>query len=213
MIEFTAEKLSTIPQRERAHLINNLCGLRSANLIGTQSGTNVNLAVFNSVLHLGSQPPLLGIVFRPLTVERHTYDYIKETKLFSVNQLPISRALEGHHTSAKFTAEQSEFDQCGFTPLYREGLTIPFVKESHIQILCSYSKEHRLENDCILLTGRIVQFWVSESILESDHWINHEMAESVAIGGLDAYYSTSLIDRFSYAKPEQTPHSIASGNA
>lgn len=213
MVEFTTEKLSAIPQRERAHLINNLCGLRSANLIGTQSGPKVNLAVFNSVLHLGSQPPLLGLVFRPLTVERHTYDYIKETKLFSVNQLPVSKAGEGHHTSAKFKAEQSEFNHCGFTPLYREGLTLPFVQESHIQILCSYSQEHLLENDCIILTGRIVQFWISEHILEPDHWINHQKAESVAIGGLDSYYSTSLIDRFSYAKPEEKPYSIVRSNA
>ena len=47
MIEFDSTQIESIPKRERAHLINNLCGLRSANLIGTSDGSKDNLAVFN----------------------------------------------------------------------------------------------------------------------------------------------------------------------
>ena len=85
MISLNSEALAQLPSRQRATLINNLCGLRSANLIATRGKATTNLAIFNSVIHLGSDPALIGIVFRPLTVERHTYDNIKEFKAFTVN--------------------------------------------------------------------------------------------------------------------------------
>jgi flavin reductase (DIM6/NTAB) family NADH-FMN oxidoreductase RutF len=208
MIEFDSTQIESIPKRERAHLINNLCGLRSANLIGTSDGSEDNLAIFNSVIHLGSNPPLLGIVFRPLTVERHTYNNIKETKYFSINQITRTMTANAHHTSAKFEYQQSEFEFCGIKSLHRKGCVVPYVKESNIQILCTYSREHMLENDCILLTATIERFWVNSDSINKSHWLNHEKATSTAIGGLDAYYQVSLIDRYNYAQPDTAPKSI-----
>ena len=208
MIEFDLSKLEELPKRERAHLINNLCGLRSANLVGTSDGYNDNLAIFNSVIHLGSNPPLLGIVFRPLTVERHTYDNIKETKYFSVNQIIETITANAHHTSAKFENKQSEFEFCNIESLHREGCVVPFVNESNIQILCTYSSEHLLENNCIFLTANIERFWVKSDSINKSNWLNHEKAASSAIGGLDTYYKVSLIDRYSYAQPDIKPKSI-----
>ena len=208
MIEFDSTQIESIPKRERAHLINNLCGLRSANLIGTSDGSKDNLAIFNSVIHLGSNPPLLGMVFRPLTVERHTFNNIKETKYFSINQITETMTVNAHYTSAKFEYQQSEFEFCNIESLHREGCVVPFVKESNIQILCSYSKEHLLENDCILLTATIERFWVNSDSMNKSHWLDHEKATSAAIGGLDAYYKVSLIDRYNYAKPDTEPKSI-----
>jgi flavin reductase (DIM6/NTAB) family NADH-FMN oxidoreductase RutF len=208
MIEFDSIQIESIPKRERAHLINNLCGLRSANLIGTSDGYKDNLAVFNSVIHLGSNPPLLGMVFRPLTVERHTYNNIKEIKYFSINQITETMTANAHHTSAKFKDHQSEFDFCNINSLHREGCIVPFVKESNIQLLCAFSKEHLLENDCILLTATIERFWVNSESIDKSHWLNHEKASSAAIGGLDAYYKVSLVDRYHYAQPDTEPKSI-----
>ena len=208
MIEFDLTKLEALPKRERAHLVNNLCGLRSANLVGTSDGHNDNLAIFNSVMHLGSNPPLLGIVFRPLTVERHTYNNIKKTKYFSVNQIIDTITNNAHQTSAKFENKQSEFESCNIESLHREGCVVPFVKESNIQMLCTYSKEHLLENDCILLTATIERFWVNSASINKSYWLNHEEASSSAIGGLDTYYKVSLIDRYSYAQPNSKPKSI-----
>ena len=208
MIEFDSTQIESIPKRERAHLINNLCGLRSANLIGTSDGSKDNLAVFNSVIHLGSNPPLIGIVFRPLTVERHTYNNIKEIKYFSINQITETMTANAHHTSAKFEDHQSEFEFCNIESLHRDGCIIPFVKASNIQMLCAYSREHLLENNCILLTATIERFWVDGDSIKKSHWFNHEKASSVAIGGLDAYYKVSLIDRYQYAQPNTAPKSI-----
>jgi hypothetical protein len=65
-----------------------------------------------------------------------------------------------------------------------------------------------LENDCILLTATIERFWVNSDSINKSHWLNHEKATSTAIGGLDAYYQVSLIDRYNYAQPDTAPKSI-----
>ncbi|MDO7545029.1 MAG: flavin reductase family protein, partial [Flavobacteriaceae bacterium] len=85
MKQFKASDLEELPSRYRANLINSCTGYKSLNLIGTQdSDGNKNLAVFNSIIHLGSNPALIGFTFRPLTVQRDTYKNIQETGVFTV---------------------------------------------------------------------------------------------------------------------------------
>ena len=56
--EHQIEKLEKI---YRVNLMNSCSGYKSANLIGTISNNGqYNLAVFSSIVHLGSNPPLLG---------------------------------------------------------------------------------------------------------------------------------------------------------
>ena len=65
--------LGNMPSRKRTHLINSCTGYKSANLLGTKSKNGkTNLAIFNSVIHIGSNPPMLGLILRPLTVKRDT---------------------------------------------------------------------------------------------------------------------------------------------
>ena len=62
----------------RLNIVNSLSGIKPANLVGTISNNNeTNLAIFSSVVHLGSDPALLGFVLRPeQEVRRHTYENI-----------------------------------------------------------------------------------------------------------------------------------------
>lgn len=205
MISLNSEALAQLPSRQRATLINNLCGLRSANLIATRGTATTNLAIFNSVIHLGSDPALIGIVFRPLTVERHTYDNIKEFKAFTVNAVSESIVAKAHQTSAKYPETVSEFEAVGLTPLYREETHLPFVAESPIQLLCSYSQEHVLENGCVLLTAHIETVHIQQSALDTDMFVNHSKANTMAVGGLDAYYHVTLEGRYAYAKADEPP--------
>ena len=47
----------------RANFINSLTGFKSVNLIGTVNTTGqANLGIFSSIVHIGSNPPLLGYV-------------------------------------------------------------------------------------------------------------------------------------------------------
>ncbi|MFM1807575.1 MAG: hypothetical protein RLZZ242_300 [Bacteroidota bacterium] len=208
MVEFNAQAISALPSRKRATLINNLCGLRSANLIGTRGTQTTNLALFNSVMHLGSDPALIGLVFRPLTVARHTYNNIKEFKGFTVNSVSHSLVSRAHQTSAKYPESISEFEAAGIEIHYRQETHLPFVAESPIQLLCRYSNEHLLENGCVLMTAQIESAFIQQDALGEDFFIDHERLESVAIGGLDAYYAVALESRYAYASPDQQPKSL-----
>lgn len=71
MKHFSKEDISKMSSIYRLNMINSCTGYKSANLIGTKSKKGVtNLAVFNSVIHLGSNPPLIGFILRPTTVAR-----------------------------------------------------------------------------------------------------------------------------------------------
>ena len=83
MLEFTSDDFENMDHLYRINLINSCSGYKSANLIGTKSSKgNENVAVFSSVTHMGSHPPLLGVFFRPTTVPRNTYENIKATGSF-----------------------------------------------------------------------------------------------------------------------------------
>ena len=51
---------------KRLNLINSITGISPANLIGTISNDSIeNLSIFSSVIHIGSNPPLIGFILRP----------------------------------------------------------------------------------------------------------------------------------------------------
>lgn len=76
----THDAILRLDTRQRAALINSLSGFKSLNLIGSISSSKItNLAIFNSVFHLGANPPLMGFIIRPDSVDRHTLQNILDT--------------------------------------------------------------------------------------------------------------------------------------
>jgi flavin reductase (DIM6/NTAB) family NADH-FMN oxidoreductase RutF len=193
------QALSRVP---RLNLINSCMGYKSANLIGTVSGEGqTNLAVFSSVTHLGSDPALIGFILRPTTVPRHTYSNIKESKYFSVNAISESLIAKAHQTSANYPNDVNEFEVTDIEPEWKEGISIPFVKESPVQLLCKYVNEYEIkENGTIHVIASIEKIFVKEDLLSDDHWIQLDKGQVVAINGLDGYVKTELIERFPYAR-------------
>ena len=116
---FNLEALMQMDGRYRANLINKIVGYNSANLIGTRAESGLeNLGIFNSVVHIGANPPFLGFILRPTTVERHTYENLKETGYFTINQITRAIHQQAHKTSAKYPAAVSEFEACCLKPYY-----------------------------------------------------------------------------------------------
>ncbi|WP_299801100.1 flavin reductase [uncultured Maribacter sp.] len=204
MKHFNKEELGKMPSRYRAHLINSCTGYKSANLLGSKSEVGIsNLAIFNSVVHIGSTPPMLGFILRPLTVKRNTYANFKESGFFTVNQVNESIIKDAHHTAASYDEDISEFSKTKLTESYLDNFQAPYVKESAIKLGCSYVNEYEIkENGCLLIIGAIEHVYLPDDILQNDGWLQLDKANTVAINGLDAYALPQLLTRFAYAQPD-----------
>ena len=105
MLHYTRSDINQMDKIFRLNLINSCTGFKSANLLGTKSTDGLpNVAVFSSITHLGSNPPLIGFVLRPTTVPRDTYKNIKETGVFTVNHIHEGIIGDAPHTSSKYPA-------------------------------------------------------------------------------------------------------------
>tara|TARA_B110000495_G_C23005313_1_gene593819 strand:+ start:928 stop:1539 length:612 start_codon:yes stop_codon:yes gene_type:complete len=203
MQSFKKTDINKMSKIYRLNLINSITGYKSANLIGTKTNDNINnVAVFSSVIHLGSNPPLIGFFLRPTTVPRHTYENILKYGCFTLNQISKSQIKSAHQTSAKYSKENSEFKETGLKYDFKDGIEAPFVKNSPIQVGCSYINEYDIkENNTIFIIGKIEVIYVNKNLLLDDGLVQLDKGEIVAINGLDAYALPKLIERFSYARP------------
>lgn len=210
MKHFNKKELAQLPSRYKAHLINSCTGYKSANLLGTKSKLGLtNLAVFNSVVHIGSNPPMLGFIVRPLTVKRNTYSNFKESGYFTVNQVSKAFIKDAHHTSARYEVEVSEFSKTNLSESYLDNFYAPYVAQSAIKIGCRYSNEYEIkENGCVLIIGEIEHLYLPEDSIHTDGWVQLDKTESVAIVGLDGYALPALLDRFAYAEPNKETKSL-----
>lgn len=206
----TKTSLSELTKYERVNLVNSITGYKSANLIGSQDkNEHINLAVFSSVTHLGSDPALITLTLRPNTVDRHSYDNMLATEFFTVNHISEAIIKQAHQTAARYPKNISEFDATGLTPEYLNNFKAPYVQESVVKLGCKYLNSYEIkENGCILVVACIEEFHFNDDFLESDYWLQLDKAKTVAINGLDGYALPALLDRFTYAKPNKEVSSV-----
>jgi flavin reductase (DIM6/NTAB) family NADH-FMN oxidoreductase RutF len=182
--------------------MNSLNGYKSANLIGTQDNEGQsNLAIFSSVIHMGSNPPLLGFITRPDTVSRHTLENIKETGIYTINHINTDIIEQAHQTSARYPKNVSEFKATGLNKQYINDFKAPFVIESLIGIGMRMKEIIPIpSNGTLLVVGEVQLVSYSDGCVLEDGKIDLVKAKTVAISGLDSYHSTDQIARLSYAK-------------
>ncbi len=215
MKRFTYDDIMAMVKEDRLHFINAVPGFKSANLIGTKDLNNCyNLAVFSSVIHLGSHPPYLGFVTRPTTVPRHTLDNILNTAYYTINHIHKDFYPSAHQTSAKYERGESEFDKVGLTPEPMSSIAVPYVQEASVKIGMEYVERHHITaNDTLLVVGRIIEILIQESIIQDDHAIDLDKAGTVAISGIEGYHQTHLLDQLGYAQPgDPIPEPKQKGN-
>ena len=206
MIHLKRQDFEALDHVYRINLINSCSGFKSANLLGTKSNAGApNVAVFSSVTHLGSKPPLLGVIFRPVSdVPRNTYENIRETGQFTINHIDLPIIEDAHHTSAKYNKEVSEFGMTNLEEEYKNEWHAPFVKNAPIQMALTYSEEYLIKsNNCIQLIGEIKDLYIREDLLEADGFINLSKGNVVAINGLDGYTVPKLKTRIEYQRPKK----------
>lgn len=191
----------------RGNFVNSLSGFKSASLIATVNKEGVpNLAIFSNIVHLGADPALIGFVNRPLEAAPHTLANIEATGFYTINHIHPDFVMQAHQTSAKYAAGVNEFVSVGLQEEYVDDFSVPFVKESK----CAYAMKlveiiPIKHNNTFFVIGELQQVRVDKSILTADGFLHLEKIESITSLGIDGYYNTNAIGRYSYAKPGVMP--------
>ena len=204
-VRYRAEELDDLPKRRRAALVNSISGFKPANLIGTcDRDRRSNLAIMTSLVHLGSAPPLLGLILRPDSVERHTLANIRNTGAYTVNHVHSSFFEAAHQTSARYPRERSEFAETGLTEDWLPDFAAPFVAQAKIRVGMKLEEELPLKiNGTFLLIGSVQVLEAPESAFDAGGALDLQEADSVAVSGLDTYYAAQRLARLSYAKVDE----------
>jgi flavin reductase (DIM6/NTAB) family NADH-FMN oxidoreductase RutF len=205
-------EIEALPQRHRAALINSLPGYKPVVLVGTaDTKGHTNLSAINSCFHIGAAPPLLGMIIRPAPegTERHTLENILDTRWYTFNALTTEMTQRGHHTSARFPREQSEFEACGFEPSWQMPIKAPFVADSPLQIGLKLIEHQPLAiNGTQLIIGGVESVQFSDDALREDGSLDLHTMGLVAAVGLDAYHEAAPGQRYAYAKPDRPPEPL-----
>ncbi|RXK49716.1 flavin reductase family protein [Aquirufa rosea] len=198
----TLSDIESMEKSFRTNLINHLSGGKAVHLLGTfNKHGQSNLAIFSNVIHVGANPAMIGILFRPVLNDSHSYKNIQANKRFTLNQIPASMVQAAHQTSARYPSNTSEFEACGIEEEIIPEFEGPFVKNSLVKMGLIWEEEHVIKtNQTILIVGKIQYISVEDSILLPDGHIDLEKAQSVSAGGLDSYYQLNKVAQFPYAK-------------
>ncbi len=187
----------------RANFINSLTGFKSVSLIGTVNAQGLpNLAVFSSIVHLGSDPALVGYINRPLAAAHHTIENIEATGVYTINHIHPSFVQQAHQTSAKYEAGVNEFEAVQLEPEFKDGIIAPFVAESKIKYALQLEEIVPIKhNNTFLVIGSITSILIDPSLVQQDGFLALEQAGTLASLGADAYYKPEPLVRLAYAKP------------
>ncbi|MDQ5929192.1 MAG: hypothetical protein QG594_970 [Bacteroidota bacterium] len=201
----SAQDITAMETQQRIHFINSIGGFKSIALIGTQNNQQqTNLAIFSSVIHIGSNPALFGIISRPASVERHTLNNILESGFYTLNHINKDIYIQAHQTSARYDKEASEFDVTGLETEYKNNFLAPFVAQSNVQLAMVFKQKIDLEiNNTVLIIGEVHAVYFPENCQQADGFLDLEKANTITCTGLDSYHTTQKINRLSYAKPNK----------
>jgi flavin reductase (DIM6/NTAB) family NADH-FMN oxidoreductase RutF len=207
---FSSADIAGMEQRYRAAFVNSLGGFKSVVLVGSADAQGAtNLAIFNSLFHIGANPPLCGLIFRPDSVERHTLSNIEQTGFYTINHLREDFYKQAHQTSARYPKEVSEFEAAGLTPMYADAFHAPFVAESATRFGLELREIIPISiNGTILVIGQITGVWLPDGVLQPDGFVDLESAGTLTCSGLDSYHKTQRIARLAYAKPDRPPATL-----
>jgi len=200
----SASDISDMEQRQRVHFINSLSGYKSANIIATRNQAGMtNACIVSSVIHLGADPALVAFINRPHTAERNTLDNIYQTGFYTLNHINAAIFEDAHHTSARYPADMSEFDQTSLSEYYTD-FAAPYVQQSRIKMGVEFRQKIDIElNGTVMIIGEIVEVLLEPELIADDGKIDVVAAQTVAVSGLDEYHIATSLGRLEYAKPRK----------
>lgn len=198
---FSKQDILNTSRIKRLNLINSITGIKPGNLIGTISEDgHSNLAIFSSVIHLGSNPALIGFITRPdKLVKRDTLENILEINYYTINHIHQDFIEQSHKTSGKYKKDVSEFKMCDLTEDYLFDFPAPFLKESKIKMGLKLENIINIpDNQTKLVIGSIECIHIDDIALEDNGDINLQIINDIGIGGLNNYYKLEKIAHYPY---------------
>ena len=202
MRTLTSTDLAAMDKLARVQLATSLPGVKPVALIGTINASGqTNLAPFSSIVHLGSNPALLGMVTRPDVVDRHTLANIIESRNWTINHLTSAIVEQAHQCSARYPSDTSEFEATGLTPHFENGITAPFVAESPFRLALELEDLIDIPaNGTKFIIGRVTHIQIPDEQLPADGSIDLTALGLVASTALDTYFNVTSLARLPYAK-------------
>jgi len=204
-MHFQPADLQGMSRFYRANLINCLSGHKPAVLVGTANAEGqTNLALFSNIFHMGADPALLGYVQRPVGQSGDSFRNIMATGVYTFNLVPHEWLERAHQTSARYAADQSEFEACDFDAEWIDGFAAPFVKGSPVRIGLQLADTIPYpRNGTTLVIGAVAHVLVEPELLMADGNINFDEAGILSVAGLEQYFLPRLLRQMPYAKAEQ----------
>lgn len=200
----SATDITAMEQRYRTTFINSISGFKSLQMVGTISPSGeTNIALFNSIFHIGANPPLIGMICRPDGDQHSTFSNIENTDFYTLNNVKNDWYKKAHQTSARYSLNQSEFEACGFTEQFLPNFNAPFVQQASVKLGLQLKEINTIKfNGARIIIGEVKHIILDDGLVATDGFVDLEKAQTVTVAGLDAYYSTKKLARLKYAKPE-----------
>ncbi|MBC7417869.1 MAG: flavin reductase [Pedobacter sp.] len=206
-MQLNKEEIDTLERKYKLNLINSISGIKPANLIATKSlNGEDNVAIFSSVVHLGSSPAQLGFIMRPQNEsESDTYLNIKETGFYTINHVSESFMKKAHYTSAKLDKAESEFDGMKIERATIADFPAPFVKTSPVKIGMKHLESINLPNGCIFVIGLVELLIAPDDCIDELGQLQLSDYSCVGVSGLNTYYKLDKLVSFPYVRNEEIP--------
>ena len=203
MIQITEADYEGMEKLARVQLATSLPGVKPICLVGTRSSAGVaNLAPFSSVTHLGSKPPLLGMVTRPDTVERHTLANILLAEEWTLSHVRADFCQKAHQCSARYPGEVSEFAATGLEETALPGFQAPAVAGAPVRIGLKLAEIVDLKiNDTKLIIGKVTLIEIEQDAPLDGGRLDLEKLGTMGSTALDTYFEVGFAKVFPYAKP------------
>lgn len=150
----------------------------------SEDGIN-NLAPFSYFNAVGDDPPhVMFSTVHSNNSNKDTLNNVLATKQFVVNMVTEDLVAQMNMTSQPISANESEFELAGLTPIASSLVLPPRVKESKITMECEMVHHYKLENSktggATIVIGKIVLFHIDESVLLDNYKINLETYQPIA---------------------------------
>ena len=194
---FLADDLQAMPKRRRTEFVQGLSGIKSLFAIITSDGDTLNIAPFNSIVHISSNPARIGYISRPDNNHRHTLQNIITHQSFSINSVREEDLEEVVTCSENLPSDHSEFKGKSIEPTALNNNSIPALKHADVQIFCEYEEHVSIpSSQGILVIGRIREVIIREHLYHSEH---QEAWKELALSqGLEHFYIKGKHHKITY---------------